>query len=116
MNKLLLATAAFAAVATASPASASTFALDGALPMYPHATADSRETVPASALAHGVPYVLLTSDSVHVVDAWYAAHAPKSCARNAQSGGVQYKCPGGSIMIYVHGSTQIALVPAMPHF
>ncbi len=118
MNKTLLTIAAMAAVATvARPATAASFALDGQLPMYPKATADPREaSVPASALASGVPYVLLTNDSVHVVDLWYSSHAPTSCKRQEQSGAIKYQCPGGSIMIYVHGSTQIALVPPMLHF
>ena len=87
--------------------------MDGTLPMYPNARQDARESVPASAIAKGVPLVLLTGDSVSTVDAWYKANAPKSCARRAAAQGVQYKCPGGSIQIYDHGGTQIALVPAM---
>jgi hypothetical protein len=61
--------------------------------------------------------VVLTADPVGKVDAWYGSHAPKTCSRQAASGGVKYACPGGSIMIYAHeGQTQIALVPPMPTF
>lgn len=86
--------------------------LDGKLPIYPrgHNTSD----MPAAAISAGVPLVVETSDSVDVVDGWYASNA-KSCARTAQSGGVKFQCPGGSIMIYVHDAkTQVALIPS--HF
>lgn len=93
---------------------ASAFQLDGKLPMYPNG--HNMNDMPASAIAMGVPLVLETGDSVATVDAWYKSNAPKSCGRTAQSGGVKYACPGGSIMIYAHGTTQIAFVPAFPHF
>ena len=103
-------TAAGALVCTA----ASAFEFDGKLPMYPHGR--NMNDMPASAVAMGVPMVLETTDSVSTVDAWYTSNTPKSCTRSAQSGGVKYQCPGGSIMIYAHGTTQIAFVPAMPPF
>jgi hypothetical protein len=114
MKRFILALFAVAAVATISPAAAGpAFQLDGSLPMYPRAKLDPKEAdLPAAAIAEGVPLVLETSDSVHLVDVWYGSNAPKSCTRVAQSAGVQYKCPGGSIQIYNHGGTQIALVPA----
>ncbi len=116
MKKTLIAAVAYSVLASSSPVFASSVQLDGQLPMYPHAKADARESsLTPAAIAQGVPLVLLTTDSVDTVDHWYASNTPKSCTRLAQSGGVQYKCPGGSIMIYVHGSTQIALVPPMPH-
>ena len=90
---------------------ASAFQLDGKLPMYPHSR--NMNSMPASVIAMGVPLVLETADSVSTVDAWYTSNAPKSCARSAQSGGVKYQCPGGSIMIYAKGMTQIAFVPFM---
>jgi hypothetical protein len=87
--------------------------LDETLPIYPNGR--NMNDMPASAIAMGVPLVLETSDSVPTVDGWYTSNAPKSCVRSAQSGGVKYACPGGSIMIYAHGSaTQVAFVPAMP--
>lgn len=94
---------------------ASAVQLDGQLPLYPRG--HNMNDMPASAVAMGVPMVLETGDAVHMVDLWYTSNAPKSCTRSAQSGGVKYACPGGSIMIYEHGGkTQIAFVPAMPHF
>jgi hypothetical protein len=89
---------------------ASAFQLDGKLPMYPNG--HNMNDMPASAVAMGVPLVLKTSDSIATVDAWYASNAPKPCVRSAQSGGVKYQCPGGSIMIYAKDATQIALVPS----
>jgi hypothetical protein len=117
MNKTLLAIAACAALAYASPVPAGAVQMNGQLPMYPHAKLDPKESsLTPAAIAHGVPMVLLSSDSVQTVDAWYSSHLPKSCTRQAASGGVKYACPTGSIMIYAHGGTQIAFVPAFPHF
>jgi len=83
---------------------------DGKLPMYPGAR--NLSDVPAAAVKTGVPLVTETSDSVDVVDAWYKSNA-QTCTRFAQSGGVKFQCPGGSIMIYLHaGKTQIAFVPS----
>jgi hypothetical protein len=75
-------------------------------------------SIPAGALAQGVPYQQVTTDSVHLVDLWYKSNAPKSCTRITVAGNpaVQYKCPGGSIVIQVHGGTLISFVPAFPHF
>ncbi len=91
----------------------STFAveLDGSLPMYPRGK--NMNDMPAAAIAKGVPLVLQTEDSVQTVDAWYASNAPKSCTRSAEKQGVKYACPGGSVMIYSKGKTQIALIPPM---
>lgn len=86
--------------------------MNGKLPMYPNGR--NMNDMPASAVAMGVPMVLETTDPVRDVDAWYGANAPKSCARTTASEGIKYACPGGSIMIYVHGGkTQIALVPTL---
>jgi hypothetical protein len=116
MYKILTAIVAYAALASAT-ASADQIQLNGQLPMYPHSKLDSRESsITPAAIAHGVPLVLLTSDSVRTVDTWYASHAPKECKRQAAAQGVKYACPTGSIMIYVHGQTQIAFVPAFPRF
>jgi hypothetical protein len=117
MRTFVLALVALAALTMETPAPAApAFQMDGSLPMYPHAKLDPKETgMPANAIAQGVPLVLETTDSVHTVDVWYTANAPKSCTRNAQSAGVQYKCPGGSIQIYNHEGTQIALIPAFAH-
>lgn len=114
-NLIAALTIAVAGLTLTLPAPAASYQMDGSLPMYPYAKLDPRESVPASAIAQGVPLVLLTTDSVRTVDAWYSSNAPKGCARHAASGGVQYKCTGGSIQIYSHGGTQIALVPAFPH-
>lgn len=85
--------------------------LDGKLPIYPRG--HDMSDMPAAAISAGVPLVVETSDSVDVVDGWYASNA-KSCTRTAQSGGVKFQCPGGSIMIYVHDAkTQVALVPSL---
>lgn len=112
-----LATAALALAVLAAPALAAQ--LDGQLPLYPrgHAAA-GMESIPASALAQGVPYQQVTTDTVDLVDRWYKSNAPKSCTRVTAAGNpaVQYKCPGGSIVIQVHGGTLISFVPAMPHF
>jgi hypothetical protein len=108
---------AFAAiVAAASPVLAAEYTLDGQLPMYPHGQLDAKESsLTPAAIAHGVPLVLLTSDGIDVVDAWYGGHLPKACTRQQASGGLKYACPGGSIMVYPHaGKTQIALIPPMP--
>jgi hypothetical protein len=113
MNVSLLSTTIASTVLVAALAvPASAFQLDGKLPMYPNAKMNAKiGDMPAGAIAQGVPLVLETNDSVHAVDAWYGSNAPKSCARLEQAGRVQYKCAGGSIVIYVHGSTEIALVP-----
>jgi hypothetical protein len=115
MMKLIVALATSAAIASALPASAADFQRDGQLPMYPGAQLDAKESsVTPEAIAKGVPLVVLTSDPVRKVDAWYVSHAPK-CSRQEASGGIKYACPGGSIMIYPHaGQTQIALIPPMP--
>jgi hypothetical protein len=115
MNNKLLAIAACILLSAATPALASEVPMNGQLPMYPHAKLDPKEaSITPGAIAQGVPLVLLTDDTVHTVDAWYSAHVMKSCARQEASGSVKYACPGGSIMIYMHGQTQIALVPAFP--
>jgi hypothetical protein len=117
MNKTLIAIAACAAFAGSLPVAAGAVQMNGQLPMYPHATLDPKESsLTPAAIAHGVPLVLLSSDSVRTVDQWYASHAPSGCKRQAASGGVKYACPTGSIMIYSHGGTQIAFVPAFPRF
>jgi hypothetical protein len=118
-NSVLLPAALCAALAAiAAPVFAADYQLDGQLPMYPHGKLDPKEaSLTPAAIAHGVPLVLLTSDSVHEVDAWYGSHAPKACTRQEASGGVKFACPGGSIMIYEHdGRTQIAFVPPFPTF
>jgi hypothetical protein len=107
---MVLAIAAAASIALAPPAAAAQ--LDGHLLMYPGAKlAGGMTDMPASAIAMGVPLVLVTSDSVPTVDGWYGANAPKSCKRIAAGGRVQYKCADGSIVIYTKGTTNIALVP-----
>ncbi len=84
---------------------------NGKLPMYPHG--HNMNDMPPSAIAMGVPMVLETADTVHLVDLWYTSNA-KSCTRTSASEGIKYQCPTGSIMIYAHGgNTQIAFVPAM---
>lgn len=109
LTAIALFTASVLACFTASAAQ-----LNGQLPMYPNG--HNLNDMPASAIAMGVPMVLETSDSVPTVDGWYGSNAPKSCVRSSASQGVKYACPGGSIMIYAHGSvTQVAFVPAMPH-
>jgi hypothetical protein len=120
MNKYFLTAAASAAVTLTAPVHPALAAqYDGQLLLYPrgHVAAGIGD-MPAGALAQGVPYQQTTSDSVHVVDLWYESNAPKSCARIAAPGtpAVQYKCPGGSIVIQVHGGTLISYVPATPHF
>jgi hypothetical protein len=115
-NQLFAATAALAIAMLNVPALATQ--LDGQLPLYPRGhVAPGMESIPANALAQGVPYQQTTTDSVHVVDLWYQSNAPKSCTRVAAAGNpaVQYKCPGGSIVIQVHGGTLISYVPAFPH-
>jgi hypothetical protein len=109
------ASAALALIVLAQPALAVEH--DGQLPLYPHGVAaHGMGDIPANALAQGVPYQQSTPDSVHAVDAWYRANAPKSCSRAEASGAVQYKCPGGSIVIQDHGGTIVSFVPAFPHF
>jgi hypothetical protein len=112
-KSVLLSAALCAAFSAGVPAFAASYQLDGQLPMYPHGALDPKEaSLTPAAIAHGVPLVLLSSDSVHTVDAWYASNAPKACTRQEASGAVKFACPGGSIMIYAHeGKTQIALVP-----
>ena len=114
MNTLIqLSTLLAASVLVCTAASAAQ--LNGQLPMYPRG--HNMNAMPASAVAAGVPMVLETADAVSAVDAWYTSNAPKACTRTAQSGSVKYACPSGSIMIYAHGGkTQIAFVPAIPHF
>jgi hypothetical protein len=94
---------------------ASAAQMNGKLPMYPNG--HNMNNMPTSAVAMGVPLVLETDDPVQKVDSWYTSNAPKACARSTASQGIKYVCPGGSIMIYLHGGkTQIAFVPAMPSF
>ena len=115
-KNILLSVAVSAAIAVAAPAFAEGYQLDGQLPMYPHGALDSRESsLTPAAIAQGVPLVLLTSDSVQTVVAWYTPRVPKTCSKQVASGAVKLACPGGSIMIYVHdGKTQVALIPPMP--
>jgi hypothetical protein len=114
--KRLLSTAALAAFLIAPPAFAADVQMDGKLPMYPHGKLDPKESsLTADAIAHGVPLVLLTADSVATVDGWYAAHVAKACTRQTANGGVKFACPDGSIMVYAHdGQTQVALIPPIP--
>jgi hypothetical protein len=118
MMKYTMITAAVAALSLtlfAQPALAAQSV--GQLPLYPRGRpAHGMEDITRAALAQGVPYQLTTSDSVHVVDLWYQSNTQKSCSRVAAGGAVQYKCPGGSIVIQVHGETLISYVPAFPHF
>jgi hypothetical protein len=101
---LLLASTAACLTASAQP-------LDGKLPIYPNA--HNLSDMPPSAISAGVPMVVDTSDSVETVDGWYSSNT-KSCTRTAQSGGIKFQCPGGSIMIYAHGAkTQVAFVPSL---
>jgi hypothetical protein len=84
---------------------------DGKLPLYPGG--HNLNDMPAAAVKTGVPLVAETGDSVDTVDGWYKSNA-QGCTRSAQSGGVKYQCPGGSIMIYAkNGKTQVALVPSL---
>ncbi|HEX3395825.1 MAG TPA: hypothetical protein VHS76_03925 [Steroidobacteraceae bacterium] len=82
---------------------------DGKLLMYPNG--HNMNSMPAAAVAQGVPLVLETDDTVATVDGWYQANAPKTCVRTSAAQGVKYQCDGGSIMIYAKGKTQIAFVP-----
>jgi hypothetical protein len=113
ITKTFLSTAALAAVLMGPAAFAADFQTDGKLPMYPHGKLDPKESsITADAIAHGVPLVLLTTDSVATVDGWYAAHVAKACTRQTANGGVKFACPDGSIMVYAHdGQTQVALIP-----
>jgi len=119
MKKLFLIAAASVALAvTGLVQPALAVQHDGQLPLYPRGhVAPGMESIPANALAQGVPYQQTTTDSVHLVDLWYQSNAPKSCKRITAAGtpAVQYKCPGGSIVIQVHGGTLISFVPALPH-
>lgn len=72
--------------------------------------------MPTAAVAKGVPLVLETEDTVQTVDAWYNSNAPKTCTRSAEAQGVKYACPGGNVMIYSKGKTQVALIPSMGSF
>ncbi|HEY2445172.1 MAG TPA: hypothetical protein VGI20_05475 [Rhizomicrobium sp.] len=110
MRKTKRLSLALACAMTCTAASAVQF--DGKLPMYPRGR--NMNEMPAAAVSMGVPLVLETDDSVQTVDAWYASNAPKSCARTAQSGGVKYQCPSGSIVIYAKDKTQIAFLPSFP--
>ena len=115
MKNSLAAITACAAFLTAAPILAAGTQLDGQLPMYPNGKLDAKESsVTPAAIAHGVPLVLLTADSVRVVDAWYGSHAPKACTRQEANAAINYACAGGSIMIYAHGGqTQVALIPPL---
>jgi hypothetical protein len=116
MNKRIAATLALAAALAASALPALATQYDGTLPLYPHGqAAKGIGDMPAAALAQGVPYQQTTADSVSTVDGWYRANAPKACSRHAGRGAVQYRCPGGSIVIQTHGGTLISFVPAMPN-
>jgi hypothetical protein len=116
MNRYLLTAATSVALALpliAAPALAVDH--DGGLPLYPRGhVAQGMGDMPASALAAGVPYQQTTTDSIHLVDLWFKSNAPKACSRVTVSGNpaVQYKCPGGSIVIQDHGGTLISYVPA----
>ncbi len=113
--QILAASVALSCILSAQPALAVEH--DGQLPLYPRGVAArGMGDIPSNALAQGVPYQQTTSDSVHAVDLWYRSNAPKSCSRVEASGGVQYKCAGGSIVIQEHGGTIISYVPAFPHF
>jgi hypothetical protein len=120
MKKSLLTATASMAIALCSfaqPVLAMQY--DGKLPLYPRGqAAPGIQDMPASALAQGVPYQQTTTDSVHLVDLWFQSNAPKSCQRVTMSGNsaVQYKCPGGSVVIQTHGGTLISYVPAFPKF
>ena len=94
--KYILMAAAFSTVITvAAPVLASDYQLDGQLPMYPNGKLDPKEaSLTPAAIAHGVPLVQLTPDSVSTVDAWYKSHLPKACGRQEASGGVKFACPG----------------------
>ncbi len=117
MNKIMLTVAACAALACSLPVAALAAQMNGQLPMYPNAKLDPKESsLTPAAIAHGVPLVLLSNDSVRTVDHWYSSHVPKGCARQETHGAFKYACPTGSIMIYTHGGTQIAFVPTFPHF
>ena len=107
-----LATLAFGAACITS---ALAVQYDGKLPLYPRGHASpGTESIPADALAHGVPYQQTTSDAVHLVDLWYKTYAGSGCSRNAAKGAVQYKCPGGSIVIQPHdGATIVSFVPPL---
>jgi hypothetical protein len=110
----LASSAAFALGLFAAPAGA--VQTDGQLPLYPRGHVAPGMDMPAAALAQGVPYQQTTTDSIHLVDLWFKSNAPKACARVTVSGNpaVQYKCPGGSIVIQDHGGTLISYVPAFP--
>jgi len=85
---------------------------NGQLPMYPNAK--NLDTMPASVISAGVPMVLESTDAVASVVAWYTTQLSGSCTRTAQSGGIRFACPTGSIMIYAHQEkAQIAFVPSM---
>ena len=114
--KLIRSAIVLATIFAATPAFAADPQLDGQLPMYPNGVLDSKESsMTPAAIAHGAPLVLLTSDSVGTVDAWYASHAAKACQRQDASGATKFACPGGSIMVYAKdGKTQIALIPPLP--
>jgi hypothetical protein len=116
MKNLLLSAAIAIGIVATQPAFAADYQLDGQLPMYPHAKLDAKESsLTAAAIAQGVPLVLLTSDSIPIVDGWYASRLPKACTRQTASGAIKFACPGGSIMVYSHsGGTQVALVPPIP--
>jgi hypothetical protein len=103
----------FAATALVVCLSAAAADMNGQLPMYPHARNVNGSMSKAPPGMTGL-MVLESDDAVNTVDAWYAANAPKSCARSSASGGTKFACRAGSIMIYAHGGkTQIAYVPAM---
>ncbi len=111
----IAATLALGAMATQALAAQ----FDGKLPLYPRGHAASgMQSITAGALAQGVPYQQVTTDSIHVVDAWYKANAAKSCTRVTAAGNpaVQYRCPGGSIVIQLHGTTIISFVTSFPNF
>jgi hypothetical protein len=116
ITKTLLSPAALAAFLIGPAVSAADYQTDGKLPMYPHGKLDPKESsLTADAIAHGVPLVLLTADSVATVDGWYGAHVAKACTRQIANGGVKFACPDGSIMVYAHdGRTQVALIPPFP--
>lgn len=113
-SNAIAAASALAFLLVATPALA--VSSDGSLPLYPHGQpAHGMDSIPANALAQGVPYQQTTSDSVQTVDAWYRTNAPKACSRMEASGGVRYSCPGGFIVIQNHDGTIISFVPPLGH-
>lgn len=72
------------------------------IPTYPNAT-NNLQGVP---LNSGMTQ-LTTSDTAEKVDAWYGAHLPKTCKREAAKGGSKYACPGTNVMITPNSGTTL---------